>query len=164
MLRKLYLVVPVLALLALPSLSHAQFEAGNWALQLSGSGSNDKDFETGSAGIQFDLGYFLTKELEGGVRQGFTWADGGSTWNANTNVYVDYHFDLDRWQPYVGGFIGYIYGDNVDDAWVAGPEAGVKYFVNATTFINGFMQYNFDLNNGLDSGSFVYGLGIGFKW
>jgi len=41
MLRKLYLV-PVLALLALPALAQAQFEAGNWEMRLAGSGSNDR--------------------------------------------------------------------------------------------------------------------------
>ena len=36
MLRKFYLV-PVLAMLALPALAQAQFEAGNWALTLAGA-------------------------------------------------------------------------------------------------------------------------------
>jgi len=38
MLRNLYLV-PVLALFLLPAMAHAQFEAGNWDLQLSGAGT-----------------------------------------------------------------------------------------------------------------------------
>src|SRR4051812_30641892 len=84
MLRKLYLV-PVLALLALPALSQAQFEAGNWALELSGQGSNDKDWRTGDASVQFNLGYFMTKELEVGVRQRLIWSDGGSAWAGSTS-------------------------------------------------------------------------------
>ena len=75
-----------------------------------------------------------------------------------------YHFDLDRWQPYIGANIGYQYGDNVNDSWLAGPEAGVKYFVNATTFIDANVAYEFNLEEGLDDGAFFYGLGIGFKW
>jgi hypothetical protein len=163
MLRKLSLV-PVLALLALPALASAQFEAGNYSLQLSGSGSNDNEWRTGSAAVQFDLGYFLTKELEAGVRQGLIWGDGGSAWDGNTIVYGDYHFDMDRWQPYVGAFIGYKYGDTTADGWVAGPEVGVKYFVNTTTFVNAFAQNQFDLQNGIDEGAYVYGLGLGFRW
>ena len=166
MLRKLYLVpvLALLALLALPSLSQAQFEAGNWALELSGQGSNDKDWRTGDASVQFNLGYFMTKELEIGVRQRLIWGDGGSAWAGNTTAAVDYHFDLDRWQPYVGANIGYTYGSDTEDAWNAGPEIGVKYFVNTTTFIDAQAAYEFDLNNGLDSGQFLYTLGLGFRW
>jgi len=157
MLRKLY-IVPVLALLALPALASAQFEAGNWALELSGQGANDKDFTTYTASINFDLGYFVTKEI------GIISSDGGSSWSGSTAAAFDYHFDLDRWQPYVGANIGYAYGSDIEDAWAAGPEVGVKYFVNSTTFIDVRAAYEFDLNNGFDSGAFQYGLGIGFKW
>ena len=163
MLRKLYLV-PVLALLALPALAQAQFEAGNWEMRLAGAGSNDQDFRTVDINVNLGLGYFTTKELEIGVRQGLTYADGGSAWSGQTVAFVDYHFDMDRWQPYVGGNIGYVYGDNVSDAWIAGPEIGVKYFVNATTFIDVNAAYEFNLEEGLDDGAFLYGLGVGFKW
>lgn len=163
MLRKLYLV-PVLALLALPALASAQFEAGNWELKLAGSGSNDQDFRTVDISASGSLGYFMTKELEIGVRQGLTYADGGSAWAGDTRIFADYHFDMDRWQPYVGANIGYQYGDNVNDSWLAGPEIGVKYFVNATTFIDVNAAYEFNLERGLDDGAFFYGLGIGFKW
>ena len=163
MLRKLYLV-PVLALFLLPAIAKAQFEAGNWALELSGSGANDKDWETGSASVNFNLGYFATKELEFGVRQGLVWADGGSAWNGSTFGVVDFHFDMDRWQPYLGANIGYAYGDAIEDAWIAGPEGGIKYFVNSTTYIDGFIAYEWNLNNGPDQGGYVYGIGVGFKW
>jgi hypothetical protein len=163
MLRKLYLV-PVLALFLLPAAAHAQFEAGNWAMTLSGSGNNDQDWRTGSASINLSLGYFTTKELELGVRQGLIWSDGGSAWNGDTRVFADYHFDMDRWQPYVGANLGYVYGDSVNDAWIAGPEVGVKYFVNSTTFIDLSAAYEFNLEEGLDDGAFFYSLGLGFKW
>jgi len=164
MLRKLYLVVPVLALFLLPAVAHAQFEAGNWEMTLSGSGSNDQDFRTVDLSVNVSLGYFLTKELEIGVRQGLVYADGGSAWSGDTRAALDYHFDLDRWQPFVGVNAGYVYGDSVSDAWIAGPEAGVKYFVNSTTFIEVSAAYEFNLEEGLDDGAFFYSLGIGFKW
>jgi hypothetical protein len=168
MLRKFYLV-PVLALLMAPALAQAQFEAGNWALTLAGNGGNDQDFDGGSVGLSGSLGYFLSKEFEVGLRQGLTWSDaaeggGGSVWTGDTRVFVDYHFDMDRWQPYVGAFIGYLYGDVADESWIAGPEVGVKYFVNSTTFIDVNAAYAFNLEEGLDSGAFFYGLGIGFRW
>jgi hypothetical protein len=167
MLRKFFLV-PVLAMLALPALAQAQFEAGNWALTLAATGQNDQDFDGGSVGASGSLGYFLSKEFEVGVRQGLTWSDavggGGSAWTGDTRVFADYHFDMDRWQPYVGAFIGYIYGDVSEESWVGGPEVGVKYFVNSTTFIDLNAAYAFNLEEGLDEGGFFYQLGIGFRW
>jgi hypothetical protein len=165
MLRKFYLV-PVLALLALPALAQAQFEAGNYELKLAGQGANDKDFNGGTVSAGGSLGYFLTKEFEIGIRQSVAWSDlgAGSNWQGDTRAFLDWHFDMDRWQPYVGAFIGYVYGDGVEDTWIAGPEVGVKYFVNSTTFIDINAAYGFDLKNGIDEGSFFYGLGIGFRW
>ena len=92
MLRKFY-IVPVLAMLALPAMAQAQFEAGNWALKLAGNGSNDQDFDGGAVGLAGDLGYFLSKEMEVGVRQGLTWSDavggGGSAWTGDTRSFLD---------------------------------------------------------------------------
>ena len=167
MLRKFYLV-PVLAMLALPALAQAQFEAGNWELKLAGQGTNDQDFDGGAVGLTGSLGYFFSKEMEVGVRQGLTWSDatggGGSAWTGDTRVFLDYHFDMDRWQPYIGAFFGYIYGDVAEESWIGGPEVGVKYFVNSTTFIDVNAAYAFNLEEGLDEGGFFYQLGIGFRW
>lgn len=167
MLRKFY-IVPVLAMLAMPALAQAQFEAGNWALTLAGNGTNDQDFDGGAVGLSGSLGYFFSKEMEVGVRQGLTWSDasggGGSAWTGDTRIFLDYHFDMDRWQPYIGVFGGYIYGDVAEESWVGGPEVGVKYFVNSTTFIDLNAAYAFNLEEGLDEGAFFYQLGIGFRW
>ncbi len=165
MLRKLFLF-PVLAMLALPVLAQAQFEAGNWSLELSGSGGNGQDFDGGSAAVNFELSYFTTKELAVGVRQSVIWSDlgPGSTLDGSTRLLVNYHFDLDRWQPYVGASIGYSYGDIGDDAWIAGPEVGVKYFVNSTTFIAATVQYVVPFDDDDIDEFFRYAVGIGFKW
>ena len=157
------MILSVLAVMLVPSFAQAEFKDGDWELTLSGSGSNDQDFRTGSASVNGTVGYFLSKELELGVRQGVVWADGGSSWAGDTRVAVDYHFSLDRWVPFIGGNLGYQYGEDIDDSWIAGPEAGVKYFLNATTFVQFIAAYEFNLSNGIDDGAFFYGLGIGVR-
>ena len=51
-------------------------------MTLSGSAANDQDFDGGSVAVSGSLGYFMTKELEIGVRQALNWSDavgGGGT-------------------------------------------------------------------------------------
>jgi outer membrane protein W len=172
MLRKLLVVA---ALGMLPVLANAQFQAGDKELTLGGSGNNGPDFNGTTFAVNGGFGYFLTKELELGVRQSVGYSDlgnggDGSSWVASTRVALDYHFDLNRWQPYVGANIGYVYGDGVNDTFEAAPEAGIKFFVNSTTFIQLGVEYQFFFDKGSDAseafsdGQFVYGLNIGFRW
>ena len=43
---------------------------------------------------------------------------------------------------FVGGNIGYSYGTNgVHDTWEVAPEAGVKWFLNSTTFVYFRVEY-----------------------
>jgi hypothetical protein len=170
MLRKFFVAV---ALVLLPAAAaNAQFQAGDWELTLGGSGSNGPDFNGTSWSVNGSLGYFLSKEFEVGVRQAIGYTDIGvdSSWNGSTRIFVDYHFDLGRWQPYVGANVGYAYGDLTNDTWEAAPEAGVKFFVNSTTFIQFSAEYQFFFDNNSDAseafsdGQFVYGLNIGFRW
>ena len=170
MLRRLF-VVAALAMLIFPAASKAQFQSGNWELTLAGSGTNGPDFDGVSFGVNGSLGYFLTDQFELSVRQTVNYSDFvGSSWNGSTRVAADFHFDMDRWQPFVGANIGFVYGEGVKDTWEAAPEAGVKYFVNSTTFIYLSAEYQFffdqgdDVDSAFSDGSFVYTLGVGFKW
>jgi outer membrane protein W len=157
MLRKLF-ALPVLGLAAvalMPSAAKAQeygFDAGNWELTLSGSGTNDRDFNSTSFGVDGSIGYFFTDNLEVALRQNITYTDvgaaKGSAWNGSTDIALDFHFDLGRWQPFVGANIGYAYGDNTNDTWEAGPEAGVKYFITQSTFVQVLAQYEFFFDSG----------------
>ena len=92
----------------------------------------------------------------------------GSSWNATTRGALDYHFDLGRFWPFVGGNIGYIYGDDVADTWEAGIEGGLKFFVNSTTFVLGMLEYEWfldnDGNDGFSDGQWIYIVGLGFRW
>jgi len=175
MLRKFFWLAALgtLSVALLPSAARAQeyLDQGTYELTLSGTGSSNEDIDAGQFGIAANLGYFVTDQLELSLRQTLDYADfnAGTTVNASTGVAVDFHFDLDRWQPFIGAAIGYAYGDN-SDTFFAGPEAGVKYFVKADTFIYGLVQYQFffddgdDAQSAFDDGSFLYQLGIGFTW
>ncbi|MBE0504194.1 MAG: hypothetical protein IBX46_08715 [Desulfuromonadales bacterium] len=169
--RKIF-VVALLGFLLAPCAAMAQFQTGDMELTLNGNGSSDNDFDTTVAGVEASLGYFVSDNLEALVRQGVSVIDvpGENVWNGSTRLGLDYHFDLEMWQPFVGASIGYIYGDSVKDQFIAGPEVGIKAFVNTTTFILASVEYDFlfenadEIDDQFDDGRFVYNLGVGFKW
>lgn len=153
----------------LPALAFAQPQAGNWELTLNGGGSNNKGFTAGSFNVGGGLGFYALKEVELSLRQTVSYADfnSGTTIAAGTRVAADYHFDLGQWQPFIGANIGCNYGEHVKNTWQAAPEAGLKFYVNKSTFVYGQAEYQFFFasnsgSNGFDKGQFVYSLGIGF--
>lgn len=169
MLRKGIVVV---ALLMLPTLSYGYFEEGDKEVTLSGSAFNDGDFEGVAIAANGSIGYFITDNLEGSIRQSLSYTDLGvdASINGSTRVALDFHFDLEAWQPFVGGNFGYVYGDAVNDTFELAPEAGVKWFVNSTTFIMAMVEYQFffdsgdEVDNGFNDGQFIWSLGIGFRF
>jgi hypothetical protein len=172
MLTKIAVAISVLCLV-LPSAGFAQgFVQGDKELLLNGAGTSDRDFDSTMFSVQGSFGYFFTSHIEGSIRQslGFSKVEHeGSSWDATTRGAVDYNFDLGRFWPFVGGSIGYVYGDRITDTWEAGLEGGLKFFVNNTTFLIGMLEYQWFLHSGdtgseSDTGQFVYVVGIGFKW
>ncbi len=172
MLTRIVVVSSVLCLI-LPAAGFAQgFSQGDKVFTLNGNGQSDKDFDSSAFSISGSLGYFFTDRIEGAVRQtvGFSDVEGsGSNWTGTTAVAVDYNFDMGRVWPFVGGTIGYVYGDGVSDTGFAGPEAGVRVFVNQTTFILGSIQWDFLFDSGdegdtFDDSFFSYTVGIGFRF
>jgi hypothetical protein len=149
------------------------FSQGDKVLTLSGSGASDNEFIDNDFNINGSIGYFLTDGLEIALRQAFGFNDlsgDDDQWSAATRVALAYNFDIGSWWPFIGVNLGYIYGDAVSDTWVAGPEAGVRVFVNNTTFIMLSVEYEFffnegdDIDDAFDDGEFIYSLGIGFRW
>jgi len=148
------------------------FQKGDRTLALSGSGSSDKDFDASTASIQVGLGWFIADNVAAGVRQGVSFADvsGNDAWNGSTRVGLDYFLNLGRCKPFVGANLGYLYGDTVKEQFIAGPDVGVRHFVNDTTFINLVVEYQFlfedadEAEDAYDDGRFVYALGMGVKW
>lgn len=147
--------------------------AGDWELTLDGRGDNDRKFDSGSGGATVSLGYYLTDQLEISVQQGVSIikpATGGSIWAGMTLLTLDFYFPLDRWRPFIGASFGGIYGENVRNSFLAGPEAGVKFYVQPKTFIEAKVDYQWIFNRGrdiddrFDDGRFGYSLGIGFNF
>ena len=164
-----------LVLSAAPFLAQAQErygpQEGSQEFSLSGTGTSDKDFETGGFGITGSYGYYLNPNLQAGVRQTLTWSDtGASSWIGSTRGTLDYHFGTGRWRPFIGANLGMVYGDDVDATGIISPEVGLKYYANQTTFIYGMAEYQVffqdsdDLEDNYDDSAFVYTVGIGFNF
>lgn len=148
----------------------AQPEAGDWEFTLGGAGSADEEFNDGGFDVNGSFGYFYTPNLEVGVRQGIGYSSAGDDqWRGSTRLAADWHFLLDKFVPFIGANIGYIYGDEFDDTWAAAPEAGIKYYVQDKTFLFGMAEYQFffdsvrDADDNADDGQFVFTVGIGFN-
>jgi hypothetical protein len=170
---KYTMIIAGVALL-LPGVAAAQdagsafgFGAGDRTATLSGSGINSKDFDDGVYGLAGSIDWFVIDNLALGVRQDVNWAhsdEDDDIWAGVTRLAADYHLNFGRLQPFIGGSAGYVYGDNLDEAWVAGPEGGLKFFVNDTTYLFGQAAYQFDVDDGFDDGTWIHNVGVGFKF
>jgi opacity protein-like surface antigen len=148
--------------------------AGSHEFTLSGQGTSDRGLDNGSFGITGSYGWYFSRELEASVRQSVNWAsvnNGNDRLNGSTRGALDYHFDVtDRFRPFVGASIGVIYGDAVNETGIIGPEVGMKYYLNPTTFIIGQMEYQYmfddgdEIDNNFDNGAFAYTLGLGLNF
>ncbi|MDR5900270.1 hypothetical protein QC823_14965 [Halomonas vilamensis] len=150
---------------------------GDRELSLSGTGSNDRDFNSGTFGVTGDLGWYLQDDMVAGVRQSVNYADiegEGVTddfWNGSTRGYLNYQFLNDQTRPFVGASLGGIYGDGVNDSAFAGLEAGLKYYVQTKTYFLARAEYQFlfsDTNDATDAfqdeGIWAYTVGLGYNF
>jgi hypothetical protein len=158
---KSILITAVVLFGMFPALALGQFEKGDSTFTLSGTGSGDKDLNDASGAAEFSLSTFATKELEIGLRQAAFYSDGFS---GSTSAFVDFNIPLGQFVPFVGLSTGFSYGEDVDDGWTIGPEAGLKYFIAEDVFLFARAAYGFDATEGFSDGGFSYGLGIGCKW
>ncbi len=157
--------------LALPATpAAAQFEEEDFELRLDGFAKTDVNVDSTNLAFSGSLGYFFTDQFEAGLRQTFTYSDvGPSNLDGGSAVFVNYHFgdDASEWQPFIGGSIGYNYGDSTADTFFAGPEGGVKYFFDEDWFLFGQVEYQFffedggDADEAFDDGVFLFRLGLG---
>ncbi len=147
------------------------FHEGDHTLTLGGGGNGDKDLDNSTLSINVGYSQFITNETAVALRQELNMADAGSdqAWNGSTRFAVDYYWSSGNCKPFLGVNLGYLYGDSVKEQFIAGPEAGIKHFLNESTFLYANVEYQFlfknsDQANNIDDGRFVYALGLGFRW
>jgi len=167
------------AMLLVPSIVSADIVERPFEVTLGAGASHGPDLNGFTASANVNLGYYFTDKLEVSIRQTLSYSDvgatagGGSAWDGSTRVAFDIHFpmgDKGQIQPFIGGNIGFVYGETVNDTWEAAPEAGVKFYVTNTTFIYVMVEYQFFFDKGSDAssafsdGQFLYSAGIGFRF
>lgn len=165
-------------LLMIPSFSKAAVN-NPWEITIGGGGSNSNDFNGFTANVNGSIGYYFSENLELSVRQSLQYSDvsgsggGGSSWDGSTRVALDLHFPMGQngnIVPYIGANVGYVYGQSVSDTWEAAPEAGVKVYLNSTTFVFASAEYQFFFDKAshasdtFSDGQFVYTIGLGFRF
>ncbi|HEX8911685.1 MAG TPA: outer membrane beta-barrel protein [Humisphaera sp.] len=178
MARKGFIVAALAALFALPTAAKAAVD-NPFELTLGGGAAHGPDLNGFSGNVNASIGYYFTDTLEGSVRQTVQYTDigstggGGAAWNGSTRLALDLHFPLGdrrRIVPFIGANIGYVYGESVNDTWEAAPEAGVKVYLDDRTFVfvqaeyQFFFDQNSDASSAFSDGSFVYSIGLGFRF
>jgi hypothetical protein len=140
---------------------------GDWETFVGGSGTSTSKFKDNTAGAVGSIGYYALKWLPISLRQSFAATFGDKVNNRfsySTTGAIDLQAPLGRFQPFIGGFGGYSYGHQ--SSWLGGGEAGIKYFVNESTFLEGLFQYGWlsDKNMDWDNGVGFYTIGAGFNF
>jgi hypothetical protein len=155
-------VLSLAAALALPLAVNAQPAAQDWEVILGGNGSATSDFDGGQFGATMALGYYLNDNLEVAFRQSLGYQTSGR-WVGSTRAAVDYNIIMDKFVPFIGGNLGYAYGNRgVTDSWGFGPEAGIKYYLQSKAFLFGMAEYQMPFKGKtFKDGNWQFTLGLG---
>jgi hypothetical protein len=182
MTKVLTAVVTFCLLGALPLAASAQSPRvgpapGDRELSISGTGSSDRSFNSGSFGVTADYGWYHRNDMVYGIRQSLNYADvrgenlRNDFWNGSTRGYLNYQFLTDNTRPFVGGSLGFIYGDGVKNSSFAGLELGVKHYVLAKTYFLARAEYQFLFRSSSDAtdafrddGVWAYTIGLGYNF
>ncbi len=167
---------------ALPMAASAQTSEfgprhGDQELSISGTGTSDRNFDSGTFGVTGDLGWYLRDNAVVGIRQSINYASiegesiRGDFWNGSTRGYYNYHFRTGRSRPFLGASLGGVYGDGIKNSAFAGLEAGIKHYVQQRTYLLARAEYQFlfsstsDATDAFqDSGAWAYTVGLGFNF
>lgn len=173
--NKLFLIVTITAL-SIVATAHGEDSppyrvdpgprAGDWEATLTGSGQSSDEFSNNGLGLTGSLGYFYTKNWLFSLKQSVSSNDTGNSnlISGRSVLQAAYQFDLARWQPYIGMNVGAFYGAGIEDDASFGPEVGLKYYVNESTFLYGSMAYEVPIDECCNGGIVPYALGVGFNF
>jgi len=148
---------------------------GDRELMLAANGSSDADFDNNRLNISASFAHFFTDAVSLGLRQDIHWIDldnQDSVLRGATDVFGHWHFgDVGATvRPFLGLNIGYFYGDQLTDTWVAGPELGAKWYVQPRTFVLTQIDYQVtftdadEFDENWDDGRFRYQVGVGYNF
>jgi hypothetical protein len=141
--------------------------AGSWEATLGGSGASIDEFDRNTFGLTGSLGYYVTPWMPVGVRQTANLDFGDNVSDAYVGIsraFIDFQAPLGAFQPYVGGIIGAQYGKGIDDKFIYGPEAGIKYWVNESTFLFGQGEWQVVEGEAFKNANAVYAFGFGLNF
>lgn len=140
--------------------------AGNYEATLTGTGQSNTEFDHSNFGVTGSVGYYYTKNWLFSMKQGLAANDNGNNTliNARTIFQAAYQWDLAKWQPYLGMNVGGVYGAGIHDEGLFGPELGLKYFVNESTFIFANIAYEVPIDQCCNDGNIPYSVGVGFDF
>lgn len=150
---------PATAQATTPSSTPAQrvTESGGFSLgSLYGYGTDDSDH---AAGLNLTYDYGLNPGLALQLEQAAFWTfgdgiGGRSVGGINVNL-----GDGQGFIPYVGGNIGAIYGNGIDNSWVVGPEIGLELGI-----LDAKVAYDMPFEKSWDRGNVVATLGLGVRF
>jgi hypothetical protein len=142
-------------------------------LLVSGGFFHAQGSDDGNLNADLSYGYYLTPGWQLGFRQALNYNfidDERDIWIATTAPFLNYNFRVtDIIVPYIGAFLGLAWNDN-DATGTIGPQAGIKFFVHDTAFLNLGYRYEFffdkfkQIDNNASDGNHVFNIGIGLTW
>ncbi|MFN3243483.1 MAG: hypothetical protein ACE37K_18410 [Planctomycetota bacterium] len=145
-----------------------------WEITVGGAGASNDDFDAGGAQLGVTVGYYLNPVVQVSFRQNGWFSDAGPSmseqWNGASRFAIDLHVPGGPVQPYIGANVGYVYGDSVKETMVAGPEAGVKFYLQDDAFLQAGAEYQFffdeddSLEAAFDDGQVLYALTMGLRF
>lgn len=140
--------------------------AGDYEVTLSGVGQSDSGFDDTDFAFAGSIGYYFSKNILVTFKQAAGFDDRGNSTQVNGRSIFQaaYQWDLAKWQPYLGVNLGGQYGAGLEDDGVFGPEGGLKYYVNESTFVFGSVGYETPMQHCCNDGTIPYRLGVGFNF
>lgn len=147
--------------------------AGMQEITIGGQGGSDNSFDENTFSLSGSWGQYIDDSSLWGIRQTLNVTDSeenNTIFDGATRVFYDYHFGAGATRPFIGASFGGFYGRNIRNTFAAGPEIGVKHWLQENVFIQAMAEYQFLFRNGRDArdryddGALFYSVGLGYNF